>query len=370
VYALDEAIADAMASPLVFVGKYGIPGLHRIMACTYRNDRVFVVDIYCTEKEMTTFSVAIISPARGRVTFYAEGDQPISTLRSRADYVDAFRADIRTPDPRVTLTSAHAQLFPAQPTQNADAGSCSIGVAEMRCFGALNTRWRELRSRNQAFILAPPTAWFGLVHDLVAQRGRNRGTVTPENRLAWALSWVTREGLLIDFESKIGSTDGSFAPIVVTDDGGYVVAGGHKARGKATHVPRVVRFDGAGKVVWDHALQASAGANHAASAVMLPDGFIVAVTASFPAQTVRLHRLDRRGKIVWSWQSRLDGLQLKKATLTQAQTIVLEGERHVGGTYGAGAPEIYRWDATVELSGRAVRDQQGQLIWREQTKAD
>jgi hypothetical protein len=102
-YALDEALADVAASPLVFMGKYGIPGLHRIMGCTYKNDRVFVVDLYCTDKEMTTFSVAIISPTRGRVTFYAEADQPISKLRARADYVDAFRADIKPPDPRISL---------------------------------------------------------------------------------------------------------------------------------------------------------------------------------------------------------------------------------------------------------------------------
>jgi hypothetical protein len=50
-----------------------------------------------------------------------------------------------------------------------------------------------VRTRNQAFILAPPTAWFELVGSLVARRASNRAMLTPENRLAWALAWVTQE---------------------------------------------------------------------------------------------------------------------------------------------------------------------------------
>jgi hypothetical protein len=84
-YAVTDALADAKASPLERLGIGAWPGNFSIKACVYKNDRVFVVDVYCTYKEQTAFSVVVISPDKGKVRIYAEAENPISKLQ-RSDY--------------------------------------------------------------------------------------------------------------------------------------------------------------------------------------------------------------------------------------------------------------------------------------------
>jgi hypothetical protein len=84
-YLVTEALADAKVSPLKRLGIGAWPGNFSIKGCVYRNDRVFVVDVYCTYKEQLAFSVVVISPSKGEVRVYAEANDPISTV-SRADY--------------------------------------------------------------------------------------------------------------------------------------------------------------------------------------------------------------------------------------------------------------------------------------------
>src|SRR5438094_939643 len=61
-YAVSDALTDAKASPLKRLGIGAWPGNYSIKGCVYKNDRVFVVDVYCTYKEQTAFSVVVISP--------------------------------------------------------------------------------------------------------------------------------------------------------------------------------------------------------------------------------------------------------------------------------------------------------------------
>jgi hypothetical protein len=84
-YPLEEALADALSSPLEYVGTGMWPGQFRIPSCIYRNKKVIVVNAYCTIKEIGATGITVLHPEKGRVGFYAEAQGPISTI-GREDY--------------------------------------------------------------------------------------------------------------------------------------------------------------------------------------------------------------------------------------------------------------------------------------------
>lgn len=88
-YTVADALADAKASKLERLGIGAWPGNYSIKGCVYKNDRVFVVDVYCTYKEQTAFSVVVISPTNGEVRIYAEANDPISKVK-RSDYFSFY----------------------------------------------------------------------------------------------------------------------------------------------------------------------------------------------------------------------------------------------------------------------------------------
>ena len=85
-YSPFEALADVAAAPLQHVGTTVWPGIFEIPSCVYRNDRVVVVDVYCTTNEMNSASLLVLHPKRGRVRVYAEDRSPISTI-ARGGYL-------------------------------------------------------------------------------------------------------------------------------------------------------------------------------------------------------------------------------------------------------------------------------------------
>src|SRR5687768_14632844 len=90
-YALDEALADALSGPLQYIDTGPWHNIQRLHACAYHNDRVVVVNVYCSVKETTAARIDIYSPTRGYVRLYAEASAPISQL-NRRDYF-SFKGD-------------------------------------------------------------------------------------------------------------------------------------------------------------------------------------------------------------------------------------------------------------------------------------
>ena len=58
-YPLDEALQDALAGTWQHLGTGSWYGNSRVHACVYRNDRVFVVNVYCTLKEPNAFRLDV-----------------------------------------------------------------------------------------------------------------------------------------------------------------------------------------------------------------------------------------------------------------------------------------------------------------------
>src|SRR3954447_22582932 len=56
-YSLNEALQDALSGPWTYVGTGPWTGNQRVKACAYRNERVLVVNVYCTIKEVKAFRV-------------------------------------------------------------------------------------------------------------------------------------------------------------------------------------------------------------------------------------------------------------------------------------------------------------------------
>lgn len=176
-YSLEEAVADALSGPLTHIGTGPWTGNHRVHACAYRNEKVIVVNVYCTMKEVKAFRVDVFSPRRGRVRIYAEGKAPISTL-TRRDYF-TFNAETEpAPGPRarlppVTLLMSYQELLAYDGRRyQAFLPSCYGGVEIHRrqggCLRQLAPRASEWADTNRSFLREPPEAWYRIVRELRA----------------------------------------------------------------------------------------------------------------------------------------------------------------------------------------------------------
>lgn len=179
-YALDEALADVYSGPLEHIGTGPWFGLFRINACAYRNQRVVVVNIYCTTKEMKAFSIVVFSPTRGRVMIYAEAEKPISQLR-RPDYF-TFKAESSPPGdsslPRLSLAWSYKQLTAWDEKRYYKWIPGCFGGVEIRnpqggCLKALAAHAPVWKERNRAFLDTPPDDWYRVVRDMRARAVRD-----------------------------------------------------------------------------------------------------------------------------------------------------------------------------------------------------
>ncbi len=113
-YSPEEALRDVLSSELEFVGKGPWLGIERFWACVFRNDRVLVVNVYCTVSDSHAFRVDVLSPKRGYVRLYAEATGPIS-IRDRALYFTFTAASQPPPAPStgippLALTMSYEEL--------------------------------------------------------------------------------------------------------------------------------------------------------------------------------------------------------------------------------------------------------------------
>lgn len=200
-YSFDEAMADALSGPLTFIGVGGDGG-H--LSCAYRNERVIVLDEYCTQKEMSAFGVAVLSPARGRVKLYAEARAPISTLK-KADYLTFYG---ESEPASATLTPALSLSMPYEAITAYDRArarrylpSCVNGMEGGRhkeaCHKHLRPHAAAFAARSQPFLQEPPEVWYQLVRRLADERKQERVIVTPGSfrAVGESYAWARRIAL-------------------------------------------------------------------------------------------------------------------------------------------------------------------------------
>jgi hypothetical protein len=182
-YTLAEALADVTSGPLKHVGTGEWFGLFHVYSCVYRNDRVFVVNIYCTKtREKTAFGLVVLSPTRGRAYLYAEGHKPITEL-ARADYITyRFEAEINVGDdrlPAVSLDLTYAQLREWDEARyKRYAPGCFAGVEINRpvngCMQQLKEFERSWPDAHREILEDPPDVYYKLVRDF-RERAKREG---------------------------------------------------------------------------------------------------------------------------------------------------------------------------------------------------
>jgi hypothetical protein len=177
-YPLEQAVADALSGPLTHIGSGSWNGIFRIDACAYRNERVIVVNVYCTAKETRAFRVDVFSPKYGLARIYAEAKTPISRLQRdqyytfKAETEPAPARDVGLPPLRLDMSFAELQAYD-KARYDHFLPSCYGGVESFKpqggCLDALKPRAAEWAERNDAFLRQPPPDWYRLVQEL---RGR------------------------------------------------------------------------------------------------------------------------------------------------------------------------------------------------------
>jgi hypothetical protein len=169
-YPLDEALADVLSGPLEHIGTGAWFGMFKVTSCAYRNARVVVVNIYCSPTEVKAFSVVVLSPTRGRVVIYAEGNKPISRLKRR-DYFTFKAESAPSATPPVSLAFRFDELTAWDEKRYRKWIPACFGGVELKkpqggCLTGLETQVSSWKARNQPFLDDPPEDWYRVIREM------------------------------------------------------------------------------------------------------------------------------------------------------------------------------------------------------------
>lgn len=174
-YSAQRALRDVLSSELEFIGTGTWPGVERLRACAFRNQRVMVVNAYCSLHEQPAFRVEVYSPERGRVRIYAETRGALST-RQRRDYFTFMVEGSPPPSAAdrlqpLTLHMRYEELRRyEQQRYDAFLPGCFAGEQNERavagCLGALAAREGEWAAEHRTFLDQPNDDWYVVVRKL------------------------------------------------------------------------------------------------------------------------------------------------------------------------------------------------------------
>jgi hypothetical protein len=369
VYAAEEAVRDALASPLGLVGIGGWTGYYRHLSCIYRNAQVIVVDMRCNKRETYQFSAIVYSPSRGRVELVADARQKTAALSTvqRPDY-ETFEVSCTGPwagPPQLALGMSYDDLTRYDEQRSRFQGGCELAprVPQGVCSHGAPYPVQTFASANARFFEAPPQEWYTFVRTLVAARAGSYaavdlGKVSASQLAAW--------GGAVGFQNDIDISDdvlpfvgrpGRFAAAVPTDDGGMAYAGTRRG------VQMVVaRTDRTGAKEWESVLsEPGIRQEDGASLVAGPGGFFVHAKGYVDPALKARHRLvkiDAHGKVQWKWYPANRGPiqipQFFRAGLTAQGTVQIDGYIQLEKD-----GPVLGWTAEVSTEGKTLRDEVG-----------
>jgi len=171
-YSAQDALRDVLSGELEYIGTGRWPGVERSRACAFRNQRVVVVNAYCTLNEAKAFRIDVYSPERGNVRIYAEANGAIS-VRQRANYF-SFTVESTPPPssaarlPTLTLAMRYEDLRRyEQQRYEAFLPGCFGGEKNQErvggCLGDLAPRHAEWAAQNQTFLDHASDDWYRVI---------------------------------------------------------------------------------------------------------------------------------------------------------------------------------------------------------------
>ncbi len=176
-YSADEALRDVLSGPLHYVGTGPWLGVSRLQACVFRNERVVVVNAYCTLTDSHAFRIDVYSPTRGRVRIYAEGKGPV-IAQTRQSYFTFTAESEPLPDPQLAtrplaLTMSLQELRDYdQKRYEAFLPACYGGTELNRprggCLGALAPRASEWTNQHRGFLAQASDDWYRVMREMRA----------------------------------------------------------------------------------------------------------------------------------------------------------------------------------------------------------
>jgi hypothetical protein len=180
-YSAAEALRDALSGPLEYVGSGQWPEVERVQACVFRNQRVIVVNAYCTLTESSVFRVDVYSPTRGHVRIYAEGKGPVSA-QMRQSYFTFKAMSEPLAGPEVTLAPLTLSMSFAdlrdydQKRYEAFLPAC-YGGTEMNqfrsgCLGPLAPQANAWANQHSRFLSHANDDWYLVMRELRALASR------------------------------------------------------------------------------------------------------------------------------------------------------------------------------------------------------
>jgi hypothetical protein len=174
-YGAEEALSDVLSGELHYIGTGRWPGVERSRACAFRNQRVVIVNAYCTLNEAEAFRIDVYSPERGRVRIYAEANGAVSA-RQRADYFSFMVESGQPPSaetgiPPLTLAMSYEELRQyEQRRYDAFLPGCFGGEQHERdvggCLGTLAPRHGEWAAQNRAFLDRASADWYRVIRQM------------------------------------------------------------------------------------------------------------------------------------------------------------------------------------------------------------
>jgi len=188
-YSAQEALRDVLSGgELEYIGTGRWPGVERLRACAFRNQRVLIVNAYCTLIETQAFHLDVYSPARGRVRIYAE-TRGVVSARQRGDYF-TFMVESSPPPAATAHIPALSLAMPYEALRSyeqqryaAYLPGCYGGVQHERpiggCLGPLGPIHGEWAAQNQAFLEHANPDWYQVIRQLRALA--TRFGVDPQN---------------------------------------------------------------------------------------------------------------------------------------------------------------------------------------------
>lgn len=184
-YTTESALGDVLAGDWEYLGTGPWPGIERSHACAFRNERVLIVNAYCTLTERQAFRIDVYSPEQGRLRIYAESTGPLSQ-RTRKDYFIFTAESERVPEAPlgpVTLAMSFEELSRYERARyDAYLPACYSGERHDEsvggCLGELSHLTDLWAERNHAFLEGASDDWYRVVADMRLEAERHG--VDPE----------------------------------------------------------------------------------------------------------------------------------------------------------------------------------------------